>query len=558
MKKIENKMILETLLKASLFGTAVGLLCVGLVALIITIGNLPFLWPFYFLIWMVGFAPTTDIYFAVNFPTDRRIAARLDEEWHTKEKFLTAETFKDADGLIIEKQRESAKNELNAAKKLPVRISISTIPALLFGAAFCTGGLCSPLIKNSIRNTIRDPEKVDDKVDDYVKEAVDLIVKSGAAKDLQEELLKILDNLQGQLEGDTDIPSRQAKVDAAKLLVDEAVARANTSIAIGAALLSVIDNTGDGDDIEQLLLQLAEAIKATDSSSASNALKGLKKLVIGKLASGSIEKSYGPYNSAVSRLTTLVNSALATSKVGSTNAMYIALNTFSKNLTTILKDYGIRYNEIITGVDEDRWSDKGIGTTSTESKTKQVFDTCIKELTDAIKLEATNTQLGEEVKKLMDQMVDPSSDNSGNNSNGNGDPNDDNKDNNPDDDNNNNGNGNGDPDDENKDNNGNGQENGDPDNGNNGNNNGNGNQGNGNNTNNDDNTNGTGATNGSGNTNYAGNDRIFEDGESQEYGNVIADKQGEAMNDAADGSLAGAIGDYFDELYGNTGNHQRP
>ena len=43
MKKIENKMILETLLKASLFGTAVGLLCVGLVALIITIGNLPFL-----------------------------------------------------------------------------------------------------------------------------------------------------------------------------------------------------------------------------------------------------------------------------------------------------------------------------------------------------------------------------------------------------------------------------------------------------------------------------------------------------------------------------------
>ena len=43
MQKIKNKMILETLLKASLFGVAAGLLAVGLAALIITIGNLPFL-----------------------------------------------------------------------------------------------------------------------------------------------------------------------------------------------------------------------------------------------------------------------------------------------------------------------------------------------------------------------------------------------------------------------------------------------------------------------------------------------------------------------------------
>lgn len=484
--------------------------------------------------------------YILSYPSDKKLAARLDTDFKLKEKILTSVEYNSQKGLLIEKQRADAINQLekNKAKKLPIRISISTIPALVLGIGVCGGGLCTPLIRHAIVDRIDDIDNTNKEVDKKIQEIADLIDKSGAAKDLQEELLKILDNLQSQLEGDESIDSRQAKVDAAKNLVDEAVARANTSDEIGPALEQQLgtESYEELGDLEQLLHDLSIAIVNVDTSATSQVLSDIRDLTFAKLTT--IEQSYQTYTNLVNQLITLVQASLAASNVNSTNAMYIALNTFQKNMTIIVKDFGIRYDEIKRGIDEDYWSEKGLGVSEVKQKSKEVFNTCIKELIDAISLEATNTQLGEEVKKLMDQLVNPTKNDTGNGGGENGNDNPDN----PDKDNENGGeNGNqGDPD-----NNNGGEENGgnDPDNGNQGGQNQGGNEGNGSNTNGENQ--GNGGTNGSGETNYDGNDKVFVDGESKEYGKVISESAGEAKNDSKSGGLSDAVSDYFDQLYGN-------
>ena len=71
---------------------------------------------------------------------------------------------------------------------------------------------------------------------------------------------------------------------------------------------------------------------------------------------------------------------------------------------------------------------------------------------------------------------------------------------------------------------------------------------------------GEGASGGGGETEYGSNDKVYtgEKGET-EYGDVIGDYQNDASDDAkntGDDDLEGAIGDYFDELYGEGNNNQ--
>ena len=559
--KFKKRLLLEHTLRTALFALAIGLTTAGLVVGITALCSAMIHWAIYLGIGLAAFVLSFVLLFVFTKPDDKKVAARVDEDLELQEKVATMVEYKDQNGLLIDRQRDDADYRLEEkpAKAVPLKVAAFSIPALIFGASVFTASMFTPMIKHAVDDKIDDIDNTNMKTDEIIKDIADLIDKSGAAKDLQEDLLKILDNLQSQLEGDDSIDSRQAKVDAAKILVDEAVAKANTSDEIGPALKKEVlgdlteDRYDELGDLEQILFRLAKAITEVDTSETSDTLAELRDYVISRMKDGDnhdlgVLECYDGYAGIVNRTVDFVKKALDASGVKNDNAMYIALNTFKKNLSMVSADMKIRYDEVKRGVDEDRWSDKGIGATEAQAKTKEVFNTCIKELTDAINLEATNTQLGEEVKKLMDRLVDPSKQEGNEGEEGNDGKDDDNQGNgNKDDENGGEGN-EGKGDNEGKDN----QE-GTTNQGNGGKNQGNGNEGTGNDTTDNPNK-GEGKTNGSGETNYAGNDSVYVDGKTQEYGNVIGESQGEAKNDADSGDLSDAVSGYFDFLYGNTDN----
>ena len=562
--KFKKRLLLEHTLRTTLFALAIGLTTAGLVVGITALCSAMIHWAIYLGIGLAAFVLSFVLLFVFTKPDDKKVAARVDEDLELQEKVATMVEYKDQNGLLIDRQRDDADYRLEEkpAKAVPLKVAAFSIPALIFGASVFTASMFTPMIKHAVDDKIDDIDNTNKKTDEIIKDIADLIDKSGAAKDLQEDLLKILDNLQSQLEGDDSIDSRQAKVDAAKILVDEAVAKANTSDEIGPALKKEVlgdlteDRYDELGDLEQILFRLAKAITEVDTSETSGTLAELRDYVISRMKDGDnhdlgVLECYEGYADIVNRTVDFVKKALDASGVKNDNAMYIALNTFQKNLSMVSADMKIRYDEVKRGVDEDLWSDKGIGATEAQAKTKEVFNTCIKELTDAINLEATNTQLGEEVKKLMDQLVDPSKQegNEGNEGEEGNDGKDDDNQGNGNKDDENGGEGNeGKGDNEGKDN----QE-GNTNQGNGGKNQGNGNEGTGNDTTDNPNK-GEGKTNGSGETNYAGNDSVYVDGKTQEYGNVIGESQGEAKNDADSGDLSDAVSGYFDFLYGNTDN----
>ena len=419
--KFKNSLLLEHTLRTALFALAIGLTTAGLVVGITALCSAMIHWAIYLGIGLAAFVLSFVLLFVFTKPDDKKVAARVDEDLELQEKVATMVEYKDQNGLLIDRQRDDADYRLEEkpAKAVPLKVAAFSIPALIFGASVFTASMFTPMIKHAVDDKIDDIDNTNKKTDEIIKDIADLIDKSGAAKDLQEDLLKILDNLQSQLEGDDSIDSRQAKVDAAKILVDEAVAKANTSDEIGPALKKEVlgdlteDRYDELGDLEQILFRLAKAITEVDTSETSGTLAELRDYVISRMKDGDnhdlgVLECYDGYAGIVNRTVDFVKKALDASGVKNDNAMYIALNTFQKNLSMVSADMKIRYDEVKRGVDEGRWSDKGIGATEAQAKTKEVFNTCIKELTDAINLEATNTQLGEEVKKLMDQLVDPS------------------------------------------------------------------------------------------------------------------------------------------------------
>ena len=567
--KFKKRLLLEHTLRTALFALAIGLTTAGLVVGITALCSAMIHWAIYLGIGLAAFVLSFVLLFVFTKPDDKKVAARVDEDLELQEKVATMVEYKDQNGLLIDRQRDDADYRLEekSAKAVPLKVAAFSIPALIFGASVFTASMFTPMIKHAVDDKIDDIDNTNMKTDEIIKDIADLIDKSGAAKDLQEDLLKILDNLQSQLEGDDSIDSRQAKVDAAKILVDEAVAKANTSDEIGPALKKEVlgdlteDRYDELGDLEQILFRLAKAITEVDTSETSDTLAELRDYVISRMKDGDnhdlgVLECYDGYAGIVNRTVDFVKKALDASGVKNDNAMYIALNTFKKNLSMVSADMKIRYDEVKRGVDEDRWSDKGIGATEAQAKTKEVFNTCIKELTDAINLEATNTQLGEEVKKLMDQLVDPSKQEGEGEGEGDGDGDGDGDENG---DNDSDGDG-----DKNDGENGDKGETGDGDGNQDGNDEGNNDSGSGDQSGNgssgkddsssDNDSSGDGATNGSGQTNYAGNDKVFQDGETKKYGDVIGESQGDAKNDAGDGDLSDAVSDYFDSLYGNSDN----
>ncbi len=570
LKQYKRKLVLENIIKGSLWGLALGLAVSAILVMTFLLAKLT-TWP-YITIEVCGgvlaMLVTAVIYCVVKNPKEGDVAKRIDSTYDLKEKCATMVEFQGKSSFLIDKQREDAKVEVKKQnpKKMTVKLAVWTLPAIVLGASLLTTSLFTNQIKegfNTIVNPGNNGKDFNDRTDDIIKDIEDYISKSDASEEFKQELFAILEKLQADLENDTDIASRTEKVRDAQGQVDDALNRVNVKEEIGLALQTHGDtffikvgigmfNGDTGISDNQIItdgfhwLEDNTEIKksATDKDKDGyltmypDGNEYLKPYSLSDIRSDGAK--LGSY---LDTWAAHIDDSLKASKVESTDEIYGIFNI----LSTKLKAYSPEAKAC--------GSSNGAKITTLKQGIYTAFEQALSDLITDVQIENSNTALAEEVKKKMEELIDPTQNGGGGNGgSSDGKPGD-----------------SGDQD-GNQGNQGNQGEQGNQ-----------GNQGN-NQGNKGDGQNGSqsngqgqgsggqqgegkgegkgdGAGGGEGNTNYRGNDKVYTGDEgSKSYGEVIKDYQGQAANDAkdsGDSDVDSSVSDYFKYLYGgdNSGDN---
>ena len=570
LKQYKRKLVLENIIKGSLWGLALGLVVSAILVMSFLLAKLT-TWP-YITIEACGgvlvMLVTAVIYCVVKNPKEGDVAKRIDSTYDLKEKCATMVEFQGKSSFLIDRQREDAKVEVKKQnpKKMTVKLAVWTLPAIVLGASLLTTSLFTNQIKegfNTIVNPGNNGKDFNDRTDDIIKDIEDYISKSDASEEFKQELFAILEKLQADLENDTDIASRTEKVKDAQGQVDDALNRVNVKEEIGLAL----QTHGDTFFIKVGIGMFNGDTGISDNQIITDGFHWLEdNTEIKKSATNKDKDGYltmypdgneylKPYSlsdirsdgaklgSYLDTWAAHIDDSLKASKVESTDEIYGIFNI----LSTKLKAYSPEAKAC--------GSSNGAKITTLKQGIYTAFEQALSDLITDVQIENSNTALAEEVKKKMEDLIDPTQNGGG----GNG------------------GSSDGKPGDS-------GDQDGDQ--GNQGNQGEQGNQGNqGNNQGNKgDGQNGSqsngqgqgsggqqgegkgegkgdGAGGGEGNTNYRGNDKVYTGDEgSKSYGEVIKDYQGQAANDAkdsGDSDVDSSVSDYFKYLYGgdNSGDN---
>ena len=570
LKQYKRKLVLENIIKGSLWGLALGLAVSAILVMSFLLAKLT-TWP-YITIEVCGgvlaMLVTAVIYCVVKNPKEGDVAKRIDSTYDLKEKCATMVEFQGKSSFLIDKQREDAKVEVKKQnpKKMTVKLAVWTLPAIVLGASLLTTSLFTNQIKegfNTIVNPGNNGKDFNDRTDDIIKDIEDYISKSDASEEFKQELFAILEKLQADLENDTDIASRTEKVRDAQGQVDDALNRVNVKEEIGLALQTHGDtffikvgigmfNGDTGISDNQIITDgfhwLEDNTEIKKSATDKDKDRYLTMYPDGNeylkpYSLSDIRSDGAKLGSYLDTWAAHIDDSLKASKVESTDEIYGIFNI----LSTKLKAYSPEAKAC--------GSSNGAKITTLKQGIYTAFEQALSDLITDVQIENSNTALAEEVKKKMEELIDPTQNGGGGNGgSSDGKPGD-----------------SGDQD-GNQGNQGNQGEQGNQ-----------GNQGN-NQGNKGDGQNGSqsngqgqgsggqqgegkgegkgdGAGGGEGNTNYRGNDKVYTGDEgSKSYGEVIKDYQGQAANDAkdsGDSDVDSSVSDYFKYLYGgdNSGDN---
>lgn len=539
LKEFKRRLKLEKLLQGSIYGLSAGLFSAAISIVIFQLLNI-LEWYIYLVSIGVGlfiYGMILFVYYLFNRVNDKAVANRIDKSFSLREKASTMVEFEGKDSLIINKQREDAKKsiKLRSPRKLVIKVTMASLPLPLIGAGAFTTSIFTQNIVNMIK-----AEGVEDNYDDETDEIIDSIKdyvgKSQASAAFKEKIFQLLEELRAELKGDTDILSRLVKINKAKAKVDEALDEVNSKEEIGEATakdknsLSTVGETIGQGNVDEIKSSFDNFNKDIDAIVSTSGLLNVLKEWINDLSN--------------------LLSELESLGVPTSDSNY-------KTFSDLLAKFKAIYDNV-----EDKLAASGSATTAlvnqlirdSQEQVKKAIEEAISNLKSDITLEKANDELAENVKRLMDQLVDPESDKvdtGGIEEGGQGD------DEGPE----------GDVGDE-----GNqeittdeGEEGGAEG----GQGSSDGNKGDGSGTGSGGQEGegqgqgqGEGASGGGGETEYGSNDKVYtgENGETS-YGEVIGDYQNDASDDAkntGDGDLEGAIGDYFDELYGEGSGNTNP
>ena len=539
LKEFKRRLKLEKLLQGSIYGLSAGLFSAAISIVIFQLLNI-LEWYIYLVSIGVGlfiYGIILFVYYLFNRVNDKAVANRIDKSFSLREKASTMVEFEGKDSLIINKQREDAKKsiKLRSPRKLVIKVTMASLPLPLIGAGAFTTSIFTQNIVNMLK-----AEGVEDNYDDETDEIIDSIKdyvgKSQASAAFKEKIFQLLEELRIELKGDTDILSRLVKINKAKAKVDEALDEVNSKEEIGEAAakdenslstIGEIIGQGNVDEIESSFDNFNKDIDAIVST--SGLLNVLKEWI-------------NDLNNLLSELESL--------GVPTSDSNY-------KTFSDLLAKFKAIYDNV-----EDKLAASGSATTAlvnqlirdSQEQVKKAIEEAISNLKSDITLEKANDELAENVKRLMDQLVDPESDkvDTGDiEEGGQGD------DEGPEGDVGDEGNQETTTDEGEEGGAEGGQGSSD------------GNKGDGSGTGSGGQEGegqgqgqGEGASGGGGETEYGSNDKVYtgENGETS-YGEVIGDYQNNASDDAkntGDDDLEGAIGDYFDELYGEGSGNTNP
>lgn len=570
LKQYKRKLVLENIIKGSLWGLALGLVVSAILVMSFLLAKLT-TWP-YITIEVFGgvlaMLVTAVIYCVVKNPKEGDVAKRIDSTYDLKEKCATMVEFQGKSSFLIDRQREDAKVEVKKQnpKKMTVKLAVWTLPAIVLGASLLTTSLFTNQIKegfNTIVNPGNNGKDFNDRTDGIIKDIEDYISKSDASEEFKQELFAILEKLQADLENDTDIASRTEKVKDAQGQVDDALNRVNVKEEIGLAL----QTHGDTFFIKVGIGMFNGDTGISDNQIITDGFHWLEdNTEIKKSATNKDKDGYltmypdgneylKPYSlsdirsdgaklgSYLDTWAAHIDDSLKASKVESTDEIYGIFNI----LSTKLKAYSPEAKAC--------GSSNGAKITTLKQGIYTAFEQALSDLITDVQIENSNTALAEEVKKKMEDLIDPTQ----NGGSGSGGPSDGKPGDSGDQDGNQGNQGN-QGEQGNQGNQGNNQGNkGDGQNGSQSNGQGQGSggqQGEGKGE-----GKGDGAGGGEGNTNYRGNDKVYTGDEgSKSYGEVIKDYQGQAANDAkdsGDSDVDSSVSDYFKYLYGgdNSGDN---
>lgn len=570
LKQYKRKLVLENIIKGSLWGLALGLVVSAILVMSFLLAKLT-TWP-YITIEVCGgvlaMLVTAVIYCVVKNPKEGDVAKRIDSTYDLKEKCATMVEFQGKSSFLIDRQREDAKVEVKKQnpKKMTVKLAVWTLPAIVLGASLLTTSLFTNQIKegfNTIVNPGNNGKDFNGPTEDIIKDIEDYISKSDASEEFKQELFAILEKLQADLENDTDIASRTEKVKDAQGQVDDALNRVNVKEEIGLAL----QTHGDTFFIKVGIGMFNGDTGISDNQIITDGFHWLEdNTEIKKSATNKDKDGYltmypdgneylKPYSlsdirsdgaklgSYLDTWAAHIDDSLKASKVESTDEIYGIFNI----LSTKLKAYSPEAKAC--------GSSNGAKITTLKQGIYTAFEQALSDLITDVQIENSNTALAEEVKKKMEDLIDPTQNGGG----GNGGSSDDKPGDSGDQDGNQGNQGN-QGEQGNQGNQGNNQGNkGDGQNGSQSNGQGQGSggqQGEGKGE-----GKGDGAGGGEGNTNYRGNDKVYTGDEgSKSYGEVIKDYQGQAANDAkdsGDSDVDSSVSDYFKYLYGgdNSGDN---
>lgn len=238
MDKFDKRFKLENILSAIIWGLSGATLSGGAIAGISILAWKNWIWWIILIISLSGalfFGCLSVVFYYISHKTSiYEKALRIDEAFHTQEKIVTREHYKDKQGVLIERQREDANKILQSLnpKKMPIKVSMCTIPALILGIGLCcTSFSIVPTISEAMhQNIINDSiENIDNKTEELIEKIENKIEGDTTVEDeeFKAELQEILEELEESLEGDNNIDSRQEKINEAKEKMDSALEKAN-------------------------------------------------------------------------------------------------------------------------------------------------------------------------------------------------------------------------------------------------------------------------------------------------------------------------------------------
>lgn len=266
MKRFRKKLYVEAGIQCLLDGFVAGLLTTSLFLLFIKKASLPISYLGAILFGVAAFVLSFGIRFWMLRPTEKRIAARLDNDFHLNEKVKTMVHYKDSENEMVIVQREQTNRILSSfsPKQLTIRIALLS---LIF--TFVSGGTFAYSVMTPKRQ-VEKPGFVEENPEDKVDELISLLEHSRIDEVIKNKLLEILYRVLEVLQ------SEEATKDEKIAVIDEAIEK----------VIDIIEHDlsknliGQALQLYDLTERLGQAIEQANQEKLNEALEEMKQSIL--------------------------------------------------------------------------------------------------------------------------------------------------------------------------------------------------------------------------------------------------------------------------------------